>query len=80
MAQALLPARGAKRRPLPPTSLSESRVVFSAFLAPKTTPTKISRMPDATACFCIARTVRKSYRGFHSPSTLMAVEKRTSAR
>jgi len=47
--------------------------VFSAFLTPEKIRTQISKTPDGTAYFCIARTVRKSYGGYHSPSTLMAV-------
>lgn len=47
--------------------------VFSAFLTPEKIRTQISKMPDGRAYFCIARTVRKSYGGYHSPSTLMAV-------
>ena len=47
--------------------------VFSAFLTPEKIRTQISKMPDGTAYFCVARTVRKSYGGYHSPSTLMAV-------
>jgi hypothetical protein len=47
--------------------------VFSAFLTPDKIRTQISKMPDGRAYFCVARTVRKSYGGYHSPSTLMAV-------
>lgn len=47
--------------------------VHAAFLTPETIRTQISKMPDGTAYFCIARTVRKSYGGYGSPSTLMAV-------
>ncbi|MBI2212564.1 MAG: DUF2083 domain-containing protein [Acidobacteria bacterium] len=47
--------------------------VFSAFLTPEKITTQISKMPDGPAYFCVARTVRKSYGGYHSPSTLMAV-------
>jgi len=47
--------------------------VHAAFLTPETIRTQLSKMPDGTAYFCIARTVRKSYGGYGSPSTLMAV-------
>ena len=30
-------------------------------------------MPDGTAYFCVARTVRKNYGGWRTPDTLMAV-------
>jgi hypothetical protein len=40
--------------------------VHAALLTPETLRTHISKMPDGTACFCIARTVRKSYGGYGS--------------
>ncbi len=47
--------------------------VFRAFLTPGTISRQVSRMPDGTTYFCVARTVRTSSGGFHSPSTLYAV-------
>ena len=46
--------------------------VHAAFLTPGRIRTQLSRMPDGTAYFCIARTIRKSY-GFASGDALMAV-------
>ncbi|MGZ8829062.1 MAG: helix-turn-helix domain-containing protein [Thermoanaerobaculia bacterium] len=46
--------------------------VHAAFLTPGRIRTQLSIMPDGTAYFCIARTVRKS-RGFGSGDMLMAV-------
>jgi len=47
--------------------------VHSAFLTPGQIRVQISKMPDGTAYFCVARTVRKSYGGYGAPDTLMAV-------
>jgi predicted transcriptional regulator/transcriptional regulator with XRE-family HTH domain len=47
--------------------------VHAAFLTPERIRTQLSKMPDGTAYFCVARTVRKSYGGYRSPDTLMAV-------
>lgn len=47
--------------------------VHAAFLTPGRIRTQLSKMPDGTAYFCVASTVRKSFGGFHSPDTLMAV-------
>jgi predicted transcriptional regulator/DNA-binding XRE family transcriptional regulator len=46
--------------------------VHAAFLTPGRIRTQLSRMPDGTAYFCIARTIRKSY-GYASGDALMAV-------
>jgi hypothetical protein len=46
--------------------------VHAAFLTPGRIRTQFSQMPDGTAYFCIARTIRKSY-GFTSGDALMAV-------
>jgi predicted transcriptional regulator/transcriptional regulator with XRE-family HTH domain len=47
--------------------------VHAAFLTPGRIRTQISKMPDGTAYFCVARTIRKSYGGFASGDSLMAV-------
>lgn len=46
--------------------------VHAAFLTPGRIRTQLSQMPDGTAYFCIARTIRKSY-GYASGDALMAV-------
>ena len=46
--------------------------VHAAFLTPGRIRTQLSTMPDNTAYFCIARTIRKSY-GYASGDALMAV-------
>jgi len=47
--------------------------VHAAFLTPGRIRTQISKMPDGTAYFCVARTIRKSYGGYASGDALMAV-------
>jgi predicted transcriptional regulator/DNA-binding XRE family transcriptional regulator len=47
--------------------------VHAAFLTPGRVRTQVSKMPDGTAYFCVARTVRKNYGGYRTPDTLMAV-------
>ena len=47
--------------------------VHAAFLTPGRIRTQLSKMPDGTAYFCVASTVRKSHGGYSSPDTLMAV-------
>ena len=47
--------------------------VHAAFLTPGRVRTQLSKMPDGTAYFCIARTIRKSYGGYASGYSLMAV-------
>jgi len=46
--------------------------VHAAFLTPGRIRTQLSKMPDGTAYFCIARTIRKSF-GYASGDALMAV-------
>lgn len=46
--------------------------VHIAFLTPGRIRTQVSQMPDGTAYFCVARTIRKSF-GFASGDALMAV-------
>lgn len=46
--------------------------VHAAFLTPGRIRTQFSKMPDGTAYFCVARTIRKTY-GFASGDALMAV-------
>ncbi len=46
--------------------------VHIAFLTPGRIRTQVSKMPDGTAYFCVARTIRKSF-GFPSGDALMAV-------
>jgi predicted transcriptional regulator/DNA-binding XRE family transcriptional regulator len=47
--------------------------VHAAFLTPGRIRTQVSKMPDGTGYFCVARTVRKNYGGWHTPDTLLAV-------
>ncbi len=46
--------------------------VHAAFLTPGRIRTQLSQMPDGTAYFCVARTIRKSY-GYAAGDALMAV-------
>ncbi len=46
--------------------------VHAAFLTPGRIRTQLSKMPDGTAYFCVARTIRKSW-GYASGDALMAV-------
>jgi predicted transcriptional regulator/transcriptional regulator with XRE-family HTH domain len=46
--------------------------VHAAFLTPGRIRTQLSRMPDGTAYFCVARTIRKTY-GYAAGDALMAV-------
>lgn len=46
--------------------------VHAAFLTPGRIRTQLSKMPDGTAYFCVARTIRKSY-GYATGDALMAV-------
>jgi len=48
--------------------------VFAAFLTPGRIRIQLSRMPDATAYFSIARTRRKESGGYHAPQTHQALE------
>ena len=47
--------------------------VHAAFLAPGFIRTQLSRMPDGTRYFCIARTVRKEGGGFRVPQSRLAI-------
>jgi predicted transcriptional regulator/DNA-binding XRE family transcriptional regulator len=47
--------------------------VHAAFLTPGRIRTQLSKMPDGTGYFCVARTIRKSYGGYASGDSLMAV-------
>jgi predicted transcriptional regulator len=47
--------------------------LHSAFLTPGMTRTQLSRMPDGTAYFDIARTIARESHGFHAPQTVLAV-------
>jgi hypothetical protein len=46
--------------------------VHAAFLTPGRIRTQLSKMPDGTAYFCVARTIRKSF-GYASGDAMMAV-------
>jgi predicted transcriptional regulator/DNA-binding XRE family transcriptional regulator len=46
--------------------------VHAAFLTPSRIRTQLSKMPDGTAYFCVARTIRKTF-GFAAGDALMAV-------
>ena len=46
--------------------------VHAAFLTPSRIRTQLSKMPDGTAYFCVARTIRKSF-GFAAGDAMMAV-------
>ncbi len=47
--------------------------VFSAFLQPGFIRTQLSRMPDGTLYFCIARTVRKEGGGYRMPQSRFSI-------
>jgi hypothetical protein len=47
--------------------------VHAAFLTPGRIRLQLSKMPDGTAYFCVARTIRKDHGGYSAPHTLMAV-------
>jgi hypothetical protein len=47
--------------------------VHAAFMTPGQIQTQLSRMPDGTTYFCIARTVRKGHRGHGTPHTLHSI-------
>jgi len=47
--------------------------VHAAFLQPGFIRTQLSRMPDGTTYFCIARTVRKEGGGFRAPQSRLAI-------
>jgi predicted transcriptional regulator/transcriptional regulator with XRE-family HTH domain len=48
--------------------------VHAAFLQPNTVRVQVSRMPDGTAYFSIARTLRKHRGGYHARDILYAIE------
>ncbi len=47
--------------------------VFQAFMTPGLIRLQLSRMPDGTAYFCIARTIQKDSGGFHSQHAVQAI-------
>ncbi|MCC7386226.1 MAG: DUF2083 domain-containing protein [Deltaproteobacteria bacterium] len=47
--------------------------VFAAFLTPGMIRTQVSRMPDGTTYFCVARTEAKGRGRFHQPHTMHAI-------
>lgn len=47
--------------------------VHAAFLTPGMIRTQLSRMPDGSTYFCIARTVRSDRGGYHVPHTVHAI-------
>jgi predicted transcriptional regulator len=47
--------------------------VYGAFMQPGFIRTQLSRMPDGTTYFCIARTVRKEGGGFRAPQSRLAI-------
>jgi XRE family transcriptional regulator, fatty acid utilization regulator len=48
--------------------------VHAAFLRPNVIRIQISRLPDGTTYFSLARTIRKHRGGFHAPEILYAIE------
>src|SRR4029077_12528923 len=47
--------------------------VHAAFLPPGMIRIQLSKMPDGTTYFCIARTVRSDRGGYHVPHTVQAI-------
>jgi len=47
--------------------------VFSAFLTPGMIRIQLSRMPDGTAYFCIARTIQKDSGGYHAQQPVQSI-------
>lgn len=47
--------------------------IFAAFMTPGMIRIQVSRMPDNTVYFCLARTVHKDSGGFHTPQPVMAI-------
>jgi len=47
--------------------------VHTAFLTPGMIRVQLSRMPDGTRYFCIARTVRNDRGGYHAPHSMLSV-------
>jgi predicted transcriptional regulator len=48
--------------------------VHAAFLQPNVIRVQLSRLPDGTTYFSLARTIRKHRGGFHEPEILYAIE------
>jgi hypothetical protein len=48
--------------------------VHAAFLEPNQIRVQISRLPDSTTLFSMARTIRKHRGGYHAPEILYAIE------
>ncbi len=49
-------------------------ILHSAFLTPGMYRVQVSRMPDGTTYFCIARTIHKAGGGYHTPHVMQAIE------
>ncbi|AKT36682.1 helix-turn-helix domain-containing protein [Chondromyces crocatus] len=47
--------------------------VHAAFMTPGLLRTQLSKMPDGTVYFCIARTVRSDRGGYHAPHTVQSI-------
>jgi predicted transcriptional regulator/transcriptional regulator with XRE-family HTH domain len=47
--------------------------IFAAFLTPGMVRIQVSRMPDGSTFFCIARTVQKDSGGYHAQQPVMAI-------
>lgn len=47
--------------------------VYTAFLQPGTIHTQLSRVPDGTTFFCIARTIRKTGGGYNAPESVLSI-------
>ncbi len=50
------------------------RNVHAAFLQPNLLRVQVSRLPEGTAFFSVARTIRRHRGGFHAPEVLYAIE------
>ena len=48
--------------------------VHAAFLTPGMTRVQLSRMPDGTTYFDVARTLRRESGGYHAPSAVHAID------
>ncbi|MBP7145961.1 MAG: DUF2083 domain-containing protein [Acidobacteria bacterium] len=49
-------------------------IIHSAYLTPGMVRVQVSRMPDGTTYFCIARTLEKDRGGYHAPHAVQAIE------
>ncbi len=47
--------------------------VFAAFMTPGMIRTQVSRMPDGTTYFCLARTIQKARGGYHAQHATQAI-------